>query len=96
MKFLLKSFAIFHDRDLNILSMVYHMIFHTSQAPYQKHLGFFLDAELTFEEHLKVITNKVRKTIRLLQKLQNLCKASINDYAQTRLIQGNKGMCVVQ
>ena len=48
----------------------YNMIFHTSQAPYQKHLGFFLDAELTFEEHLKVITNKVRKTIRLLQKLQ--------------------------
>ena len=27
-----------------------------SQSPYQKHLGIFLDAQLTFEEHLKVIT----------------------------------------
>ena len=33
-----------------------------SQSPYQKHLGIFLDAQLTFEEHLKVITAKVNKT----------------------------------
>ena len=26
------------------------------QSPYQKHLGIFLDAQLTFEEHLIVIT----------------------------------------
>ena len=32
----------------------------------------FLDARLTFEEHLKVITAKVNKTIGLLQKLQKI------------------------
>ena len=36
-----------------------------SQSPYQKHLGIFLDAKLTFEEHLKVITTKANKTIEL-------------------------------
>ena len=41
-----------------------------SQSPYQKHLGLFLDAQLTFEQHLKVITTKVNKTIGLLQKMQ--------------------------
>ena len=41
-----------------------------SQTPYQKHLGIFLDTQLTFEEHLKVITTKVNKTIGLLWKLQ--------------------------
>ena len=41
-----------------------------SQTPYQKHLGILLDAQLTFEEHLKVITTKVNKTIGLLQKFQ--------------------------
>ena len=41
-----------------------------SQTPYQKHLGIFLDAQLTFEEHLKVITIKVNKTIGLLRKLE--------------------------
>ena len=41
-----------------------------SQTPYQKHLVIFLDARLTFEENLKVITTKVNKTIGLLRKLQ--------------------------
>ena len=41
-----------------------------SRSPYQKHLGIFLDVRLTFEEHLKVITTKVNKTIGLLRKLQ--------------------------
>ena len=40
-----------------------------SQTPYQKHLSIFLDTR-TFEEHLKVITTKVNKTIELLRKLQ--------------------------
>ena len=31
-----------------------------------------LDAQLTFEDHLKVITTKVNKTIGLIQKLQNV------------------------
>ena len=43
-----------------------------SQSPYQKHLGIFLDAQLTFEEHLKVITAKINKTIGLIGKLQNI------------------------
>ena len=33
-----------------------------SQSPYQNHLGIFLDAQLTFEEHLKLITAKVNKS----------------------------------
>ena len=41
-----------------------------SQTLYQKQLGIFLGARLTFEEHLKVITTKVNKTIGLLRKLQ--------------------------
>ena len=43
-----------------------------SQSPYQKHLGILLDAQLTFEEHLKVITTKVNKTIEVIRKLQNI------------------------
>ena len=43
-----------------------------SQSPYQKHLGIFLDAQLTFEELLKVITTNVNKTIGLIRKLQNV------------------------
>ena len=41
-----------------------------SQTPYQKHLGIFLDVRLTFEDHLKLTTTKVNKTIGLLRKLQ--------------------------
>ena len=41
-----------------------------SQSLCQKHLGIFLDSRLTFQEHLKVITTKVNKTIGLLRKLQ--------------------------
>ena len=47
------------------------------QTPYQKHLGIFLNAWLIFEEHLKVITTKVNKTIALLQKLQKALPRSV-------------------
>ena len=40
------------------------------EIPYEKHLGIFLVARLTFEEHLKLITTKVNKTIGLLRQLQ--------------------------
>ena len=40
-----------------------------SQSPYQKHLYIFLDARLTFEDYLKVITINVNKNIGLLRKL---------------------------
>ena len=48
-----------------------------SQTPYQKHLDIFLDARLTFEENLKVITTKVNKTIGLLRKLQKTLPSSV-------------------
>ena len=35
-------------------------------------VGIFLDAQLTFEEYLKVITTKVNKTIGLIRKLRNV------------------------
>ena len=38
---------------------------------YQKHLGVFLDARLTFEENLKAITAKENKIKGLLRKFQN-------------------------
>ena len=41
-----------------------------SRFQYQNHLGVFLGTRLTFEEHLKVITTKVNKTIGLLLTLQ--------------------------
>ena len=47
-----------------------------SQTLYQKHLSIFLDAQLTFQEHLKVITTKVSKTIGLLRKLQKVLPRS--------------------
>ena len=42
-----------------------------SQASSQKHLGFTLDNRLTFDKHLKNVSNKTSKTIGLLRKLQN-------------------------
>ena len=41
------------------------------QVALQKHLGMLLDCKLNFEEHLKIIFNKVNKTIALLCKFQN-------------------------
>ena len=43
-----------------------------SQASSQKHLGLTLDNRLTFDEHLTNVSNKISKTIGLLQKLQNI------------------------
>ena len=48
-----------------------------SQFQYQNHLGVFLGTRLTFEEHLKVITTKVNKTIGLLPKLQHFLPRSV-------------------
>ena len=48
-----------------------------SQIPYQKHLGTFIDAWLIFEEHLKLVTTKVDKTIGMYLEfiLYNTCLA---------------------
>ena len=43
-----------------------------SEINSQKHLGVVLDNRLSFEDHLKMILNKVNKTIRLLCKLRNI------------------------
>ena len=43
-----------------------------SQVNSQKHLGVILDVKLIFEEHLKNVFNKTKKTIGLLRKLFNL------------------------
>ena len=43
-----------------------------SQASSQKRLGLTLDNRLPFDEHLTNASNKIRKTIGLLLKLQNI------------------------
>ena len=55
-----------------------------SQLLYQKHLGIFPDAQITFEEHLKVITTELNKTIGLIRKFPiYFTKTSINGYIQS-------------
>ena len=48
-----------------------------SETNSQKHLGVVLDNHLSFEDHLKMILNKVNKTLGLLRKLQTtkICTA---------------------
>ena len=41
-----------------------------SETPYQKHLGIFLDAQLSSEENLKEISTKVNRIVGLLLELQ--------------------------
>ena len=43
-----------------------------SETNSQKHLGVVLDNRLSFEDHLKMILNKVNKTIGLLPKRHNI------------------------
>ena len=47
-----------------------------SETNSQKHLGVVLDNRLSFEEHLKIILNKVNITIGLLCKLRNILPRS--------------------
>ena len=42
----------------------------------QKHLGVILDSKLIFDEHLKMISLKISKTLGLLRKLHNLLPRS--------------------
>ena len=52
------------------------------QLIYQKGLGIILKSRLTFETHLKMVTNKAKKNIGLPRKSQNLLlkTASITIY----------------
>ena len=52
--------------------LILHYVLIVWQTPYQKHLGIFLDAWLTFEECLKASTIKINKIRVLLRKLQNI------------------------
>ena len=45
-----------------------------SQASSQKHLGLTLDNRLTFDKHLRNVSNKINKNIGLLRKLQNILR----------------------
>ena len=47
-----------------------------SQSSSQKHLGVMLDSKLIFDEHLKMASLKISKTLGLLRKLHNLLPRS--------------------
>ena len=47
-----------------------------SQSSSQKHLGVILDSKLIFDEHLKIVSLKISKTLGLLRKLHNLLPRS--------------------
>ena len=47
-----------------------------SQSSFQKHLSVVLDSKLIFDEHLKMVSLKICKTLKLLRKLQNLLPRS--------------------
>ena len=47
-----------------------------SETNSRKHLGVVLDNHLSLEDHLKMILNKVNKTIGLLRKLHNILPRS--------------------
>ena len=48
-----------------------------TQSIYQKHLGIILDSKLTFENHLKMVTTKINKTIAILGKLRDLLPRTV-------------------
>ena len=43
-----------------------------SSTSVHKHLGMLLDDKLSYEHHLKSVLNKVKKTIGLLRKFQQI------------------------
>ena len=51
---------------------VYFNSFLVSSTSVQKHLGMLLDDKLSYEHHLKFVLNKVKKTIGLLRKFQQI------------------------
>ena len=58
------------------LKKVYHPPLHfnnnnVSQASSQKHLGLTVDNRSTFDQRLTNVSDKISKTIGLLQKLEN-------------------------
>ena len=58
-------------KKLPHLSLVFNNA-KVTQSTYQKHLSIILDSKLTFENHPKMLTTEINKTIGLICKLQNL------------------------
>ena len=57
-----------------------HPTFNNNNVPEtdsQKNLDVVLDNCLSFEDHLKMILNKINKTIGLLHKLHNILRRSV-------------------
>ena len=70
----LRRFLILHYLLIAVISR--------KPTPYQNHLGISLAAQLMFEEHLKVITTKLNKTMGLLLKFtKKFTVTGINNYA---------------
>ena len=44
----------------------------------RKYLGMILDSKLSFDEHLKSVLSKLRKTFRLLRKFQGVLPRTIS------------------
>ena len=60
---------------------IYHppLVFNNTSVSHsssQKHLGVILDSKLIFDEHLKIVSLKISKTLRVFRKLQNLLTRS--------------------
>ena len=57
-----------------------------SQSLSKKPLGLILDSELIFDEHLKMVSLKINKTLGLFQKLQNLLpRSTLTEYLKLLL-----------
>ena len=54
-----------------------------SQTLYQKHLSIFIDAQLTFQEHLKVNYQGKQNYRTVAEIAKSFAKIAINDYIQS-------------
>ena len=56
---------------------VYFINIPVSSTSVHKHIGMLLDDKLNYEDHLKFVLNKVKKTIDLLRKFQQNLSRSL-------------------
>ena len=62
-------------KEINRLPLVFNNT-SVSHSSSQKHLGVILDSKLIFDEHLKMVSFKISKTLGLVRKLHNLLPRS--------------------
>ena len=62
-------------KEINRLPLVFNNT-SVSHSSSQKHLGVILDSKLIFDEHLKMVSLKISKSLGLLRKLHNLLQRS--------------------